>query len=378
MPSNYNLCIIKPNKSIFSETFIEEHIKRLSGNKKVIYGGAFPLYDHRHSLLIKSKIGLLSYLFQKRIFRKQNISVRTDALVRYFKNEHIDVVFTEYGMVGALVTEACKKADIPLVIHFHGADAHHKKTVAKYLALYKSAFEYCSGIVAVSMDMVEALVKLGAPRDKIRLVPCGVDTSRFTAVEQLPFTNDFISIGRFVEKKSPISVVKAFEKVLKILPDSRLWMVGTGPLFQAVEKYIKDHRLEESIFLTGVLSQEQIKSILGDVKCFVQHSVTAANGDMEGSPVTIIEAGATGLPIVSTRHAGIKEAVIEGVTGFLVDERDIEGMASRMIKLARSHERAVEMGKAGRQHILEHYSVEKQVAKLDAVIQNAMNNKILK
>lgn len=375
MSSDYNLCIIKPNKSIFSETFIEEHINRLSGNKRVIYGGAFPLYDHRHRLLIRSKIKLLSYLFQKRILKKKNIAVRTEALVKYFKRERIDVVFAEYGMVGALVTDACKKAGIPLVIHFHGADAHHQPTVEQYLSLYKSAFEYSSGIVAVSKDMVKTLIALGAPEDKIAYVPCGVNTSRFTEIHELTVANDFLSIGRFVEKKSPLSVVKSFEIVLETLPDSKLWMAGGGPLYPMVEKYIKDKHLTKSVFLTGVLNQDKIKSLLANVKCFVQHSVTAANGDMEGSPVTIIEASASALPVVSTRHAGIKEAVLDGVTGFLVDEYDIQGMAEKMIEIARSHELAMAMGQAGRKHILENYSVENQVAKLDRVIQEALQKK---
>jgi colanic acid/amylovoran biosynthesis glycosyltransferase len=376
MTSAYNLCIIKPNKSIFSETFIEEHINRLSGRKKVIYGGAFPLYDHHHRLLIRSKIQVLSYLFQKRILGRQRISVRTKALVNYFKKESIDVVFAEYGMVGALVTDACELANIPLIIHFHGADAHHRDTVEKYREQYKRAFQYCSGIIAVSKDMIQTLMDLGAPKNKIYHIPCGVNTEHFLALDTLSESADFLAIGRFVEKKSPISVVHSFEKVLLTLPESKLWMVGSGPLFTTVQKYVKEKGLGGKIFLTGVLNQDQIKSLMRKVRCFVQHSVTASSGDMEGSPVTIIEASASGLPVVSTRHAGIKEAVIEGVTGFLVDEYDIDGMADKMIEVVSSPERALSMGKAGRLHILKNYAVEDQVRKIDQIIQRAIHNRV--
>jgi colanic acid/amylovoran biosynthesis glycosyltransferase len=88
----FNLCIIKPNKDAFSETFIQEHINRLPGNKKVLYGGAFPVYDHEGKYLIRTKLGLISYLLQKRLFKKQNIGIRNRALVRYLKQEKIDVV----------------------------------------------------------------------------------------------------------------------------------------------------------------------------------------------------------------------------------------------------------------------------------------------
>src|SRR5687768_12744144 len=108
---SFNLCIIKPNKDAFSETFIQEHINRLPGNKKVLYGGSFPVYDHEGNYLIKTKLGLLSYLIQKRIFKKQDISVRANALVNYLKTWQIDVVFAEYGTVGAMVTQACRLAN---------------------------------------------------------------------------------------------------------------------------------------------------------------------------------------------------------------------------------------------------------------------------
>src|SRR2546423_7574041 len=117
-----NICIIKPNKKSFSETFIQEHINRLPGNKKVLYGGAFPLYDNEDKYLIRSRLALLNYLFQKKVLKRKNIAVRIKALCDYLKRESIDMVLAEYGMVGAMVAPACKMANVQLVIHFHGAD----------------------------------------------------------------------------------------------------------------------------------------------------------------------------------------------------------------------------------------------------------------
>jgi len=372
MTKRYKLCIVKPNQSVFSETFIQEHINRLSGDIKVIYGGAFPLYDHHGKFLIQQKISLLIYLFQKRILRRKDIKVRTTALSNYLKKESIDVVLAEYGMTGGVITDACKIAGVPLVIHFHGADAHHKQTVADYKEFYRKSFKYTSGIVAVSRDMINTLISLGAPEEKLAYIPCGVNTSLFQPIQIHPFTRNFLFIGRFVEKKSPLSVVKAFETVLIKMPDAKLWMVGKGPLYKKVNDYLLERNLTKSIFLTGVLSQDEIKLLIPKMRCYVQHSVTAIDGDMEGSPVAIIEAGASGLPIVSTRHAGIKEAVLDGKTGFLVDEHDISGMAEKMLLLASDFELAVNMGKAGRKHVIENYAIEKQINKLDQLIQQAM------
>lgn len=374
MNDNYNLCIIKPNKLSFSETFVQAHIDLLAGNKKVLYGGSFPLYDHEDSHLIKSKIGLLSYLVQKKIFKKNNIKIRTRALVNYLKKQNINVVLAEYGMVGAMVTEACSLANIPLVIHYHGADVHHRNTVARYLPFYKRSFEYASALVAVSGDMVTALKKLGAPAGKLILNPYGVDTHKFSKVNVGSSGLNFLAVGRFVEKKSPKSVVKAFKIVTSQFPEARLWMVGTGPLFEETKNFADKLGMADKITFPGILSAKQIHELMQQSRCFVQHSVTAADGDMEGTPNTILEASASGLPVVSTLHAGIKEAVIDGVTGFLTAEHDIEGMAKGMIALAASAELAEKMGNAAHKHMLANYDITKRIAQLNKIIQSSIAN----
>ncbi len=368
----FNLCIIKPNKDSFSETFVQEHINRLPGNKKVLYGGVFPVYDHEGKYLIRSIFGLLSYLVQKKIFHKLDIKVRTQALTNYLKAQKIDVVFVEYGMVGAMVTEACQLANVPLVIHFHGADAYHKETVATYYNLYQKAFKYASYLISVSAEMVERLKDLGAPADKIVNASCGVDTLAFPQLNILNSGKDFLFIGRFVEKKSPMSVVRAFKLVADKFPDAKLQMVGQGPLFEETKALISDLNLEKNITLLGVLNTKQIKQLFAKTRCFVQHSVTAANGDKEGTPVTILEAGSSGLAIVSTQHSGIKEAVINGETGYLVAEYDIEGMAHFMIKIAEDVELASSLGIKEAAHIRRNYDIRDRINTITTLLKQAI------
>jgi colanic acid/amylovoran biosynthesis glycosyltransferase len=375
MDAPYNLCIIKPNKSAFSETFVQAHIDHLAGNKKVLYGGAFPVYDHEDKPLIRSKIGLLSYLIQKRIFKRKNIRVRTLALRNYLVTQKIDAVFAEYGMVGASVTEACKLAGVPLIIHFHGADVYHRETVADYHDLYQQAFNYASAFIAVSADMAKDLIKMGAPADKVYTASCGIDTNEFPLLDISHSAKDFLFVGRFVEKKSPLSLVKAFKIVTEKYPDAHLWMVGTGPLFEDTKKLISQLALDNEITLTGVLKSAEIRELMKRMRAFVQHSVTATNGDKEGTPVTVLEASSSGLPVVSTRHSGIKEAVIDGNTGYLTDEYDIEGTAQNMIKLAASPQLAAKLGSAARAHMISDYDIKLRIALLDRVIQDSISNK---
>ncbi len=97
---------------------------------------------------------------------------------------------------------------------------------------------------------------------------------------------------------------------------------------------------------------------------FVQHSITAPNGDMEGTPVSIMEASSSGLPIISTKHGGIKELVVHNKTGFLVDEKDEEGMAAYMLKICDDLELAKSMGAEGRKYIEQNYEQSVQIGKL--------------
>ncbi|SEM78173.1 Glycosyltransferase involved in cell wall bisynthesis [bacterium A37T11] len=364
------LCIIKPNKSAYSETFIQTHIELLQAEKYVLYGGDFPVYGPGHKFLIRNWVGLASYLVQKRFLKRTQIAVRNRALVNFLTFHRIQVVLAEYGTVGATIASACQSAGVPIVIHFHGADAHHQGTLKRFSSRYKSAFDYAKAMVVVSNDMLAQLVALGASPDKIKLIPYGVNIDLFKQVV-IGNNQNFLNIGRMVEKKAPLLTISAFKEVVSQFPDAHLYIVGDGRLRKIAEQKVKEWGLGPLVTFTGVLKRKDILELMARSCCYVQHSVTASDGDMEGTPNTILEASAAGLPIVSTRHAGIKEAVIDGVTGYLVDEYDVAGMAEGMKKVLASREKAIQMGKAGREYMAGHYDVKKQILKLDTVLREA-------
>jgi glycosyltransferase involved in cell wall biosynthesis len=105
---------------------------------------------------------------------------------------------------------------------------------------------------------------------------------------------------------------------------------------------------------------------------FVQHSVEAESGDCEGTPVGILEAGASGLPVISTRHGGIPEVVVEGETGLLVDEKDVPGMAAHMIRLIREPDLAAQLGLAARRRVEALFTMERSLGQLWSVIRSCV------
>ena len=128
-------------------------------------------------------------------------------------------------------------------------------------------------------------------------------------------------------RKHPILRSWRLPKRIADHPDARLRMVGNGPLLSPCQDLAEALGLQHAITFLGEQPHEVIQAEMRNARCFVQHSIMAQDGNSEGLPNVILEAGASGLPVVSTRHAGIVDAVIEGETGLLVDEKDIAGMA---------------------------------------------------
>nr|MBA3326647.1 glycosyltransferase [Paracoccaceae bacterium] len=145
--------------------------------------------------------------------------------------------------------------------------------------------------------------------------------------------------------------------------------VGDGPLRELCDALIDELALGDRVSMHGTLDYEEYVRLMRRASLFVQHSVTAPNGDTEGFPVSIMEAMSTGLPVVSTRHSGIPEGVEEGVTGLLVAEGDTEAMAAAMTELLADPPRAARMGAAGRSRVLSHFTQQESLSRLRAILE---------
>lgn len=181
----------------------------------------------------------------------------------------------------------------------------------------------------------------------------------------------FVGVGRFVEKKAPHLTLLAFRRVLDACPEARLRLLGDGPLMPVCRDMVRGLGMEHAVELPGAVPHAEVAEAMRGARAFVQHSVRAADGDCEGNPVAVMEAGAAGLPVVATRHAGIPETVLDGTTGLLVDERDVDGMAERMIELARDPALAGRLGRAARERIRAEFGMEKSIERLGRILTEA-------
>ncbi len=370
------ICIARSEKGRYSETFIKNQIDYLSTYAEVfpVYDGRLPQRSEDGSFLAPLPIRV-GNLIVRAITGKRNNYFGNYGLKHFLKTNKIDVVLAEYGMAGVHILPVCRSLDIPMVVHFHGFDATQKKVLDQYGERYKVMFQQAAGIIAVSIEMKNKLISLEAPEEKISLIPYGIDLSKFCADSSRKKANIFLAVGRFIGKKSPMSTIRAFAEVKKKATDAKLIMIGKKDnLFQECEALAKELQLENDIIFPGIKAPAEIVAYMQEATVFVQHSVTAANGDKEGTPNTVLEAAACELPVVSTYHAGIPEAVINGRTGWLVKESDVQGMADYMLQLIQQPGKAIEMGREGRKHIEAHYDLKEQIKKLFEVLRKSVEN----
>jgi colanic acid/amylovoran biosynthesis glycosyltransferase len=367
------VCIATPEMAVVSETFIRNHITALPMAVCVIHGRPVNLDEQDRAILPERRLpGRAIRKIVRRLRRESPDVARHRALARHLRHRQVAVVLAEYGPTAVDMLQVCKLAGVPLVAHFHGYDAYHHELLSDAARRYGELFAFARAIVVVSAHMRDQLVSLGAPREKLHLVPCGVDPRLFDEAQPGAAPRQFLAVGRFVEKKGPHLLVVAMSHVVRRCPDARLVMIGAGPLLAPCRQLAAALQIGHAVEFLGAQSHDAVARRMREARAFVQHSVTASDGDSEGTPNSILEAQMAGVPVIATRHAGIVESVGDGTTGLLVDEHDVQGMAEHMIRLALRPEDAAVLGRAAREHARGRFTLEQSVERLAQVLRAAI------
>jgi glycosyltransferase involved in cell wall biosynthesis len=366
-----HIAIISPNRNAYSESFIQAHKELLQGRISFIYTDDSDRYAldgvPLPAVQWPSPARRLIHAFQRRILKK-SVTVPETTLEQFFSTQKVDVVLAEYGPTGLGVLDACRRFKIPLVVHFHGFDASF--ILKRNPRFYERLFAAKVPLVAVSKAMMQNLLQAGASAACLHYNVYGPHPSfEGIAQKQTPTIPIFLAIGRFVPKKAPHKTIIAFAEVVKQFPEAKLWMAGDGDLADVCKELVHALGLSASVHFLGIQSRAQIQDLMQQATAFVQHSVTAPSGDTEGTPVAILEAMLAGLPIVSTRHAGIPDVVVHEQTGYLCEEGDTQTMANYMIHLARQPLLAREMGSKGMNHVKSNFSLDRHIRSLQELLE---------
>jgi glycosyltransferase involved in cell wall biosynthesis len=262
---------------------------------------------------------------------------------------------------------------LPVFITFHGYDATRKlRSSASYRRRLRAIFKREDIYpIFVSQALRQRVADYGieSPRSSVRYL--GVDTERFQRLARapLPPAGTFIQVASFREKKGQLLTIEAFHQCCQLCPDRdfRLIFIGDGPNLKPARELTERLKLNERVKFVGPLPHPRIPEWLAQARVYVQHSITDRTGDTEGLPIAILEAMAMEMPILSTRHSGIPEAVEEGVNGLLVDEKDIAAFARQMLRIA-----DWELLPQNRQKVLAQFDQSRQVHRLGEAYRSAI------
>jgi glycosyltransferase involved in cell wall biosynthesis len=254
-----------------------------------------------------------------------------------------------------------RAAGLRVYVHAHGYDVSASLRDESTRRLYLDALPHAHGIITMSRVSRRKLLELGLPPELVQVVPYGTDVPAQPPHHAVGPEIRCIAVGRMVAKKAPLVLLEALRLALIEVPHLRLDMIGEGELLPAVEQFVRQHGMAHAVTLHGGQTNRRVLELMGQADVFLQHSMTdPRTGDEEGLPVAIIEAMANGLPVISTRHAGIAEAVDEGRTGYLVSEGDAAAMGEHIVRLARDDDLRRRMGLAGWARCREQFSWQRE------------------
>ncbi len=271
-----------------------------------------------------------------------------------------------------------RSLDIPLVAHFHNGGTVSSLVPDSYWEdQYDALFDSASALIGVSTHICDKLRQLGAPDEKIRLLHGGIRLSKFDYDPPGPRfdgeTVQCLHVGRLVEKKAPLDLLRAFHVARQHVGDDvdlHLTIAGDGPMREDVEALIAELELSAQVQCLGNVPHDRVVDLMRKSHLYTQHCKTASDGDEEGQGITFVEASATGLPIITTRHNGIPDVVKDGETGFLVSEGDVEDMGEKIGYLALHPEKWPSFSETGRSRVEEHFDLTKQTRKLISIYED--------
>jgi glycosyltransferase involved in cell wall biosynthesis len=369
--------VLAPSRRAITETFVRANLERLPFATIAYFGDERPL-DHPLRLSYGLAILLSKALTRLRLLRLASVP---GSLVAWMLLCHHkpDVLMVEFGFHAVRVMEVAAWTPVPMVVHFRGSDASAEGRIGLLHQRYQRLMRVVSGVIVKSQPMRRVLLGLGAPAQRLLVSPSGADAAQFQGSDPATAPPLFLTVGRFVAKKGPLETIRAFAAMRQRLEEplasrTTLVMVGEGPLLSQARQLICSLALEQAVSLVGAARQADVAAWLQQARAFVLHSRVAPDGDSEGSPVAVMEAQLSGLPVVATRHGGIPEVVREGETGFLVEEGDTNAMADAMALLAADPTLAARMGRAGRERMLAGFTVEHHVAQVAALLRSVVSS----
>jgi colanic acid/amylovoran biosynthesis glycosyltransferase len=267
------------------------------------------------------------------------------------KKAHLVHVY--FGTEAARCIPFLRRAKLPKVVSFHGADLSDKMTSGELADIIR----YTDLFLCRSKSLAAALASRGVEGSRIRLNYTGVPVPSKHRVTAHGGPLRIVQACRFLAKKGLDTTLHAVAALRNSGRAIHLTLAGDGEERDRLERLAATLGISDVTTFTGFLEENELGSVYLKHDIFVHPSRTTATGDREGIPNSLLEAMAHGLPVISTQHSGIPEAVTHGKTGLLIENSNSEELAAAITSLAGSPSLRSRLGSSARQEIIDRFSV---------------------
>lgn len=281
--------------------------------------------------------------------------------------------FGPVGMAGLIPSLVC---GIPVLTVFHGYDVSMLLRDPAWVERYQALFRLGCHAICVSDEGRRRLLGIGCPPEQATTVHLGVDLGRFRfCLRRLRRPGDpmaLLVVARLAEKKGIPVVLRAVRRGLDRGLEVSLRIVGEGEEREHLVHLTRDLGIERHVTFVGPLDSEGVRQEMASCDALLQTSVTAANGDQEGIPVVLMEAMASGVPVIASRHSGIPELVEHERTGLLVPENDDQSTSRAIARLESDAGFASQLTVAAREHLEAEFNITRQAGRFALVTERAI------
>lgn len=294
-------------------------------------------------------------------------------MIDVMSGQGINTILCHFGPSGVEIQRYLGNKNLKIIVVFHGYDISkllRYKSYRKALKKIGADSRFHARLVA---DYLVEDVKPFFPLERIHVIKNGVELNTMDDSFSKTRCNrkDFIYFqgANLVEKKGHQYVLQAFSKLpIDIKNSSVVVFAGSGKLQGFLIKMAKDLNIYDRVHFMGHLSGNEYQSMLDNCDCFIHPSVKDSNDETEGIPTAIIEAMAKSKLVLTTRHAGIPELVEHGITGLLVEERDVEKLAEYMIWVQTNEEDCRIIANKARDFVYREFSLDRMFLEYQKIL----------
>lgn len=292
------------------------------------------------------------------------------------------LIHAHFGIEGVYALPLARRLGVPLVTTFHGFDATLSTGAmlcspawANYPLFRRRLARDGDLFLCVSSFIRERVLALGFPEERTHVHYIGIDTTAIAPREAGEERPVILHVARLVPVKGTEYLIRAFAELAPRMPDAELVIIGEGPLKRRLQALAGSLGVTGRVTFLGALSHEQVLSWMRRAAVVALPSVRTGTGRREGLGMVLLEAAATGVPLVGTRHGGIPEVIVDGETGLLAPERDVRQLAARMGELLADEALRATLGRRARTLAETRFDARRQTEKLEAFYDGVLSGR---